>query len=518
MLPYILILISVFSYALFPLVIAMLPPAQVPTPVFLLTISVVSALVLVASSLFLFGRLGRGGATMNWTRLLRLATTSQALKLGFANAVLNNLGYGFLFLAIQSGLVLTGAVLYELWSTVFLVASWKLRKDRQGAFVARQGRPTTVVFFVIGAIGLLILAYSGAVSEGARTEMGDIVNWPGLVMAVLSPIAMGLSFVLGTENGQRIARRLQTDANINEQAARIAGGAMSSMLLRIFTIAIQSVLLIGLVSTGAVMMPDAALLQPLWPVLLAAGALVAIGGSFSTIGNTLASKANLNLLYYFVPFLTLLALYAFDFIPSIGSLAFFGCILVLAANYVLTATYEHSTAFRFAIGGICVASAVVLYSPGLGTPLQVELVAVLLGLFGILAAFLIDRMSRDGDRLFGPAQDREQAMTVKQSQAFESYGQNIFVLWTLAFGALALLFLFRTGGDDMYDFFAVVTAVAVLYMSLLPVDLMQRFSPIWKTEQKERDALTYEQLVLSLLVSVTFLFGLLSLLLLALRA
>ena len=70
----------------------------------------------------------------------------------------------------------------------------------------------------------------------------------------------------------------------------------------------------------------------------------------------------------------------------------------------------------------------------------------------------------------------------------------------------------------MYDFFAVVTAVAVLYMSLLPVDLMQRFSPLWVSRQNEGAALTYEQLVLSLLVSVTCLFGLLSLLLLALNA
>jgi drug/metabolite transporter (DMT)-like permease len=516
MLPYSLILISVFSYALFPLVIASLPSNQVPTPVFLLTLSVVSAVVLVLSSIFLLGRMGQGGRALGWGHLFRLATTRRALQLGFANAVLNNLGYGFLFLAIQSGLVLTGAVLYELWSTVFLIASWKLRQNKQGAFVARQGRPTTVAFFIIGAIGLLILAYSGAVSESAGVH--ETINWLGLAFALMSPIAMGLSFVLGTENGQRIARHLQDQAAIEEQPARITGGAVSSMLLRVFTMLIQSLFLVVLLMTGTTTLPDAATFETLWPVLLAAGALVAVGGSFSTIGNTLASKANLNLLYYFVPFLTLLALYVFDFIESIGSLAFFGCILVLAANYVLTATYEHSTACRCASGGICLASAVVLYTPGLGVALRVELVAVLLGLFGILAAFLIDRMARDGDRLFGAARGSENTMTVKQSQAFESYGQNIFVLWTLAFGSLALLFLFRTGGDDMYDFFAVVTAVAVLYMSLLPVDLMQRFSPLWASQQDERAALTYEQLVLSLLVSVTFLFGLLSLLLLALRA
>ncbi len=289
------------------------------------------------------------------------------------------------------------------------------------------------------------------------------------------------------------------------------------MLLRLFLMLIQTVLLLVLVLADAVSLPNLGPLSNVWPPLLACGFLVAIGGSFATIGNTLATNANLNLLYYFVPFLTLIALWAFGFIATIGSLAFFGCILVLAANYVLTAACWHSLAFRFAIAGTRLASASVLYTPGNGVALRIDLVAILLGLFGLLAAFLIDRIGRDGDRLFGTEQQESAAMTSRRSKALESYGQNVFVLWTLAFGSLALMFIFRTGSDMMYDFFAVVTAVAILYLALLPVDLMERFSPMWWTRQADREMLGYEQLVLSLLVSVLFLFALLALLLLALQ-
>ncbi|GEM_PF-5707776 len=517
MLAYALIIVSVLAFAVFPLVIASLPPGQIPTPVFLLTLSIIGAIALILSSLVLLLRMQRAGAGLKLRSAFHLSLRGDALRLGMVNAVLNNMGYGFLYLAIQSGLVLTGAVLYELWSSVFLLASWLLRKEKQGAFVARQGGPTTLIFFVVGIIGLLILAYAGALPNHSNSGAVQARDWFGLTLAVLSPIAMGLSFVFGTENGQRIARRLQREADLGEQEARIVGGMISSMLLRLFTMAIQAVLLLILLQIGYIKLPDAQTVSEIWPVLLAAGLLVAVGGSFSTIGNTLSSKANLNLLYYFVPFLTLIALYATDIIPSIAPLAFYGCILVLAANYVLTASYRHSLAFRCAIGGVCLSATLVLHTSGIGLPLRVELVAVLLGLFGILAAFLIDRMARDGDRLFGGHSDDRSVMTTQRSQALESYGQNLFVLWTLAFGSLALLFLFRTGQDKMYDFFAVVTAVAVIYMSLVPVDLMGRFSSLWQKQQANRETLEYEQFVFSLLVSVLFLFALLSLLLLALQ-
>ena len=69
----------------------------------------------------------------------------------------------------------------------------------------------------------------------------------------------------------------------------------------------------------------------------------------------------------------------------------------------------------------------------------------------------------------------------------------------------------------MFDFFAVVVAVAVIYMSLLPIDLMERFSPLWRVREADQEILQYEQLVLSLFVSVLFLFALLLLVLLALN-
>ncbi len=226
MLPYVLIIVSVLAYAIFPLVIVSIPTGQIPAPVFLLTLSVIGAIVLVLSSGFLFLQ---SGATTGIRRAVRLALRRESLGLGFINAVRDNMGYAFLYLAIQSGLVLTGAVLYKLWTTVFLLASWWLREDKHGAFGARLGGPTTLVFFFVGMIGLLIVGYAGAQSHGTQSGPAgggalQSSDWLGLSLAILAPVAMGISFVFGTENGQRIAARLEDETDIDESCARVIGG------------------------------------------------------------------------------------------------------------------------------------------------------------------------------------------------------------------------------------------------------------------------------------------------------
>lgn len=475
-------------------------------PIFLFVVHGSGAIaVLLTFTVLMFAPAGRVRHRLRRSEgLFPVPRRSYLLAVG--NATFNNTSYALLFFAIQGGAILQAAVVFELWSTVFLLLSLRFRSGRDGEFRLHHGLPTTVVFFVLGAIGVVVVAVVGFQGGGGGVTIPS--NF-ALACAFLAPIAMAISFFIGTANSRLISEYLSPNQE-PDQSDNALSALLSSTLLRVFSILlISAALVLGgqLDPTGLMLIFSQA--DTVVPLLLC-GLVVAVGGSLSTLSNNITKTSNVNLIFYFVPFIALVFLLAFGQIDSLPREAYFGVVLILASNYILTSPYEQSFSFRAAISMLCFASTWVFFLPSISGPPHMESIAIILGLFGILAAFLIDRVYKEAASRSGISE----ASQPRDAAALMFHGQNVFVLWLLGFGACTAIFVFRTGDNSSYDFLAIVIAVAVVYISLLPVDMvLSSKDPVDPADDASR---TLKALLTRLAVSVLFLLSLFSLLLVGL--
>ncbi|WP_133484884.1 hypothetical protein [Aliiroseovarius marinus] len=517
-----LLAIVVMLYGAYPTLIAFIPQGAVSTAQFL-TIALGVATLVPSMLLVSVIMLGLFAGTSNRVTFKLLLTTlnGKMFRTGVLNAVGNTGAFGCLFFAIQGGAAVEASVLYELFATFYLIATMVFGARIAASdptdprkFNQMQSSRTTVLFFTIGAAGVILLGTSRHIEAIRQTGevAANLSPWI-FVAAICSPLLMAMSTWFNTGNGHYIKTQL-TDRVRSEYglpsrshhrtSERVISALTASILVRgMSTIGVGMYWLTLGPSEVASFSPDQSASPLLFVVLC--GVAMGFGGALSTITNNLVNSSNVNLMLYFEPFIAVLLLNYFGFVEGTHSMVFYGAMLVLTANFILTAPVPMSTAFRGAMLMFCVATLIVLVVPFHMTKPDTGLVGTILGLFGLIAAFVTDRLIRT----------EESRLTVHRSNT-RDYGsidahnrQTIFVLWILGLGALVLVLGFRPEMSKQYDFFAVTISVAIAYLGIMPIDLITRV-----TETDRKAAKSYW----SMTASALFILGLFILLLLALSA
>lgn len=476
------ILSSALLYGLYPVLIAFVPKGAVSPLLFLVNSSGIAFLtvVLALSGALLWTKLSLHSSLLELSQLKTVANP-KVIAIGLGNALCNACSFGALYYAIQSGPILETAILYELWATFFLIYSFFLRRGKHGEFSKVHGTSSTIIFFIIGAAGVVAVAIGSHLSSSpTSTQDSDILQegftfGKPLIAAILAPFLMAGSFVFSTRNALLVSTNLHPK-NIQPSQAEPKYGILGAMLVVALN---RGISLVGALVLFYLFSPQEEtnivaiysgedVLLP----MLATGLLVGIGGVAAPIGNNLNKTSNANLLYYLVPFFTVIWLYLFGFSNGFQSISFLGAVLVMAANYILTSEYNHSFSFKAAIATLCVSASIVFLVEPLDIKPIYEMIGALIGVFGILSAFLIDRIYTDA----------KENLTIDGGEftkrALLTHGQGVFILWVLGFGILMAVFCFRSSNDMQHDFLAVVLAVSVVYISLVPVDAMTSGSTV----------------------------------------
>lgn len=412
------------------------------------------------------------------------ARTVTTLRLGATNAIFNTLAYGAFFWAISHGDAVRATVFLELWASVFLVLTMIYRRGEPGGFDHHQGLPTTLIFLAVGICGIVLISSAKvAAVTGANPGVSPLdTSLTALFAGVAAPVLMATSFMFGTRNARTIAKnfllvcQLPPEPHPDETPTEVAqrkqisfvAGIYHGLFLRVWATIIM-LCVTGLAWALFDWRPQLGTADFVFFAGICLCALISSTGStLANIANNLSSSSNLNMIWAFAPFLGILFLRAFGYADSTPSEVFFGAILILAANFMLTTKTPHSIAFRFAILAMCVLAYVVLFVPPMREENAVQYVALPLGVFGILAAFFIDRVAR-GDYGSDP-----------KTEPAAMFSQNVFTLWILGLGSVVTMTLFRETNVMSGDMTIVILGVAVVYMCVLPIERFM--SPLTRTE------------------------------------
>lgn len=501
---YLIIIFAVLFFGLYPSALLRFATGQIDVLSYLMVFSVVAA-----ASQFLLLAVTPKFSSIEPGLHSRVINRS-TVGLGIGNAIFNTLAYGSFYLALSLGDAVSATVLLELWASVFLIFTMVFRRESDGGFEHHHGLPTTIGFFTLGILGVVMVASAevNSLLGEAGEPLTSSQNALALVAGVAAPILMATSFMIGTRNARTVSGQLcdevkipverspdeppkikKTRANVDYVA-----GIYHGAFLRFFATAILLVVL----PTAWLMFgwrPELASTDLLFISGVVLCALISSAGStLANIANNISRSSNLNLIWAFSPFLGVILLRAFGYADSTPATVFFGAILILAANFMLTTKTQHSASFRFSILALCGLAFIVLFVPPLREEASIQYVALPLGVFGILAAFFIDRVARSH-----PNQREPTAL----------FAQNIFTLWILGFGSILTMALFREMDVLASDMTLVILGVAVVYMCVMPVERLFRRP---NDPQSESDV---EEQLAAVGLSALFLLSLFVLLLLA---
>lgn len=499
---------AVVLFSIYPSALLKFATGQIDVLSYLMAFSVIAAM-----SQFVFVRTNPSlpGAT---TELHRSVVSADTLRLGCINAVFNTLAYGAFYVAISLGDAVRATVFLELWASVFLIFTMLFRRGEPGGFVHHHGLITTVGFFVVGVCGVVLVS-SAEIAVIAATDSQSAVradSFLALVAGAAAPVLMATSFMFGTRNARTMSSRLGAGLGLPPEPPDFEGADESRLRSRIDLLAgiyhglflrVFSSLFVFCVIVVAWSVfdwrPQVAATDFIFFSGIALCALISsVGSTLANIANNLSKSSNLNMIWAFSPFLGVLLLHYFGYAQTTPAEVYFGAILILSANFMLTTRTHHSIAFRFSILALCGLAFAVLFTQPLRDEPSAHYVALPLGVFGILAAFFIDRVARADRKSNGK---REPAAM---------FGQNVFTLWILGFGSVLTMVLFREAGTMASDITIVILGVAVFYMCVLPIERL--IEPIEKPD--DRDELTHHLVTVGL--SALFLLTLFVLLLLAL--
>ncbi len=465
---YLAILLAISFFGLYPTALMKFAKGQIDVLSYLTVFSIVAAL---SQWLFLTLSPKLRDAPRD---LHQTALTQTTLRLGASNAVFNTLAYGAFFWAISHGDAVRATVFLELWASVFLIFTMIFRRGEPGGFDHHQGLPTTIGFFAVGVFGVILISTAkiAAVTGTDVTTAVQSDSVSAVLIGAAAPVLMAISFMFGTRNARTISGHLAEAVGlartapatepaadtIKRQHINFIAGIYHGLFLRVFaTVIMLTVLLVAWFGFDWRPMLGTADFVFFAGVILCA-LISSAGSTLANIANNLSASSNLNMIWAFAPFLGILFLRHFGYADTTPPDVYYGAILILAANFMLTTKTTHSIAFRLSILSLCVLAYVVLFTAPLREESSVQYVALPLGVFGILAAFFIDRVARAD---YGSDPKIEPAAM---------FSQNIFTLWILGFGSIVTMALFRETGVMSSDMTIVILGVAVVYMCVLPIE------------------------------------------------
>jgi hypothetical protein len=505
---YLIIVFAIVFFAIYPSALLRFATGQIDVLSYLMIFSVIAAI-----SQIVFARFS---PLLQDSEIAspRTVVCGETLLLGGVNAVFNTLAYGAFYMAISLGDPVRATVFLELWASVFLIFTMWFRRGEHGEFQHYQGLTTTLGFFALGVSGVVLVSSAEIAATATLTaQTAEQTNRNlALIVGAAAPLLMATSFMFGTRNARTISARFLSNfglplkpcgsesPDIDLLRARIdfLAGIYHGLFLRMFA----SFLMFGVLVVAWAVFGWRPKLASTDLVFFAGVTLCAVissaGSTLANIANNLSKTSNINMLWAFSPFLGVLLLRSFGYAETTPTEVYFGAILILAANFMLTTKTQHSIAFRFAILSLCGLAFAILFLPPLRDESSAQYVALPLGVFGILAAFFIDRIARADHETDG------------SSKSDSMFGQNVFTLWILGFGSVLTMVLFREADVMASDLTIVILGVAVVYMCVLPIERLVR--PI---EQPRNENVLAQQL-LTVGLSALFLLTLFVLLILAL--
>jgi len=461
--PYLLIFLAVLAYSIYPSALIQFVTGKVDLLVYLWSFQFLAAISQIVM-MFSYSSVklqSSGGAIADTGKAI---LTPNIFRIGLLNATFNTLAFGCFFFALTYGDPIRATVFYELWASVFLILTMIYRRNAAGKYEHRQGVWTTAVFLLVGIVGV-VLVVSAERDTLSADGTWNVLNSFALAAAVAAPILMAISFLYGTQNARSIANSLRTrndnlrDERLNGQFDFL-GGIYHGVLLRSFSTVLLTALLPFLYFMGIWTPQYFEFSAVVVGGIIICALIASIGSTLANIANNLSVSSNLNLFWNFTPFLAVIFLNLFGYSDATPPEIFFGAILILSANYILSTEHSYSVSFRSTILALCGICYVLLFVPPLRITEGYDHIDIPLGLFGLFAAFFIDRIARGF----------ENPDILEQPQSNTIYTHNIFVLWILGFGSIVALLLFRPEHSIIFEFVLAVIAVAVFYMCLLPIE------------------------------------------------
>ena len=481
---YILIACAVLVYSLYPAAMLQFVSPKIDILSYLFLFHLVAATARITMAKYYNTQVlsKRSGVSLRiWDdRIIKKET----IQLGILNAILDILGFGCFFFALYFGNVVQASVFYELWASIFLIFTIFFRKNQPGEFHHQHGRLVSGIFFVIGVVGIVLVVSSNN-SSGTLLVLNLNNNFDLLVLlsAILSPVFMAMSFFVGTKNARLISALLRTEIKndgviSSDKAVKgsdLLAGIYHGVFLRVAGIFVLIFTMILLYLVG-VWEPNIEISNG-WAVVgvLFCALMATSGGALADISNNLSKTSNLNQFWSFTPFLAVVFLNLFGFADDASKELYFGAILILAANYIILSKNNYSKSFIASVLGLCTIYFVILFVPPIQSVTGFHHVTVSLGIFGIFAAFFIDRIMKKYEERTANSQEKKSTGNISLNTD-SLFSHNIFILWILGFGSIFGMVFFRPENSMATDFVAAFVSVAVIYICLLPIEYLVQIS------------------------------------------
>lgn len=344
-----------------------------------------------------------------------------------------------------------------------------------------HGKIITGAFFLLGVLGVILVVLSHENSSGVTNSNSGVMEILALITAVASPILMALSFFVGTKNARTISARLKNalgkHGEIDQTKMNNRMDVLAGIYHGVFLRVLGTIILLGaalVLYVLGIWTPD---FEPLnvWMVFgfIFCALMSTSGGALADIANNMSKTSNLNLFWSFTPFFAVIFLNIFGFSSETPRELYYGAILILSANYILLSKNDYSISFLISIFILCAIYFLILFVPPLQYTANILHISVPLGIFGIFAAFFIDRIMRN----FEQAKDKENETDAKADHLANSgplFTHNVFILWILGLGSVSGIILFRPENIMAIEFVAAFISVAVIYICLLPVEYLMQ--------------------------------------------
>ncbi|GAA3611959.1 hypothetical protein GCM10022223_30090 [Kineosporia mesophila] len=384
-------LLSVLAYSFFPLV-GTSSVDQVDPTLFIALCHLFAFLGLLPVALVMIRR-RRTAFTATRPALRSRPYLADCARSGLVNAI----SHASLFASFSYVNSASSTAIYEIWPVAAVVLFSRLIAEYRGT----ELRDWLYLGLSGGGVGLIAVS----VSLGRRADAlhRDWDTTIGIALALLSAGAMALSTTLSA----RASRRLGTMHDPLSQAV------LAQSTIKVFsTLGMTTVFLLLFAVRGASPHLDAAV------VGLAAGTgifIIALGAVTFQIGNILATSPIINLLWFLTPVISLLWLDITGLAEITRGIAT-GAIVIIAGNLLMTTRADPQTAYTGTVLGLCLSIGICGVVLGDNDEHYFDMVATVAGVFAILVAFMLQRVTEKGQRVGEAAIDLLEA--VRRSSQF----------------------------------------------------------------------------------------------------
>ncbi len=498
--PFILMLLAIVMYGFFPVALAESGRQNIPMEAFVLGIHVIGFFFIGLTILLGQSRLKLD--RKNLTAPLKNRKVMTRMGLGM---VFNLSAEVALFFAVLGELRVQGSVIYELWPIVFLLLAWVLRPRDEGGIKVFHDSATTLLLFIIGAIGLIMIALSSGGSPASLMEFLTVdrsIGW-----GIIAAVAMGLSAFYTTGAIRAFTGLILPGEAERPWRERLGPPVICLLWFRAISLVIAFFVYLAFQKGLGGLGEQIALLLGT-PGVWYGGLVVGIGGFLFHLANVQSKNANINLLWYMVPVIGTASFVLFGYSKSLDSNFFQGLLLVVAANFGLNLSIDMTKSFRALLITICFSSIALNYMPRITSPYYFETLSVVTSMFAIIIAFVLNRaytkrslindsiariyfhslalndaaVAEFSRAVFAKEMDMKKAETLIQKYLYEkpdlahdmvqilrqrdvwiSFGE-LFSVWLLGLGTVAIAILSLPAQEYPATFFPVILSTVTIFL------------------------------------------------------